>query len=444
MNTPNNKLKEVLDQLSVESWQLELVVSGFAVFLAGSSLTPIYRYGSKLHVVSEGINSDFGFLTIFAMILLACVFFIFINLILHIIFRGMWISAIGLRSISGEIDFEELSFARPFDKFMRKKLKSFDAFIQRLEDISSVIFAFTFLIVFMVISLGLFSFFIGIIAYFINGMDADTKHSEVYGIIGGFLIIIFLFSALLYFIDFITLGFFKKKRWIAIWYFPIYRLFSLITFSWLYRPLYYNLIDNKFGRRIGFFLVPYFIFITSMAMIQASLNLYIPKDKKGFEINDKYFDDTRDKEDRIQKILMPSKYIKNGFLELFLTYQARKDDEAVELICPNAIPDEVSGLRSTIRFGGQKEDKYHTPIDSLLNCVSQIYKVYINDSLYQNIDYYFYKDNHYNQEGIKTIIDLQHLKRGRHLLKVEHLNLDISKDSTISFEPYVQSPIWLE
>ncbi len=111
------KLKKLLDQLQVESWQLELLISGFVIFLAASSFEPISNYSSRLIVVREGINDHFGFLPLFSFILLGSIFFIFINLILHVIFRGMWISAIGLRSISGDIDFETLNLASPFDQF---------------------------------------------------------------------------------------------------------------------------------------------------------------------------------------------------------------------------------------------------------------------------------------------------------------------------------------
>jgi len=307
-----NKLKEYLDRLQVESWQLELLVSGFAIFLTAATFEPIEDYGTRLQVISDGIDLQIGVLTLFSSILYGSAFFVFVNLILHVVFRGMWISAIGLRSISGEIDFEELKFVKPFDKFMKKKLGSFDDFIHRLEDISSVIFAFTFLIVFMFVSFFLFMMFLGLITKLLNPiMSNDPAPLVEWGVKG--CVITILIAALLYFLDFVSLGFFKKKRWIAIWYYPIYRFFSIITFSWLYRPLYYNLIDNKFGKRVSFFLVPYFITGVFIATVSASLNLYIPEDKGKQEIYDNYYEDSRRDGDRIGRILIPSKYIDNGF-----------------------------------------------------------------------------------------------------------------------------------
>ncbi len=440
-----NKLKELLDRLQVESWQLELLVSGFAIFLTAATFEPISNYASRLQVISEGIDSQFGALTLFSSILYGSVFFVFINLILHLVFRGMWISAIGLRSISGEIDFEELKFAKPFDKFMQKKLGSFDGFIQRLEDISSVIFAFTFLIVFMIISLFLFILFMGLYTQLLNPI-MNNDPSKVVQFICMAVAIFILFCGLLYFLDFVSLGFFKKKRWIAIWYYPIYRVFSIITFSWLYRPLYYNLIDNRFGRRVGLFLVPYFIVIVFMFTVDTSINLYIPEIKGDYELKDRYFEDTRDEDSRMRSISIPSKYIKNGFLELFIKYNARRDDELIKEICPSLTPDEESGLGTDLVWGGSsssKEKRKHSPPDSLLDCVSQLYQVYINDSLYQDLDYYFYVDDAYGEEGLKTIIDLDHIPRGKHILKVNRRKFPKATDS-IYYRKLVATPIWLE
>ncbi len=442
-NSIKETLKELLDRLAVESWQLELVVSGFAIFLVGSSLEPIKLYGSRLFVISEGVNSDFNALPVIASILFASAFFVFINLILHIVFRGMWISAIGLRSISGEIDFSELKFARPFDTFLRKRLKSFDAFIKRLDDICSVIFAFTFLIVFMLVSIGLFFLYVGSVVYVLKLLEANTGFGDALGIVRAVVIVTFLISGFLYFLDFITLGFLKRKRWIAVWYFPIYRLFSFVTFSWLYRPLYYNLIDNKFGRRIGLFLFPYFILVGGLASLSAKVNLFIPEDKDGLLLIDRYFADKRDKDSRIVDMSIPSMYIKNGYLELFLLYYASNDDESIAVLCPDLTPDMPSGLGSDLEFninGGDEGPKYHSPADSILNCLSSNFEIKINDSIYQELDFYFYEDPVFEQEGIKTVIDVNHLKRGKHQLRVKRYEV-VKKDS-VALEPFASTPFW--
>lgn len=433
----------MLERLQNESWQLELLVSGFAIFLVGATFEPLLNYGRGLAVTSAGLDHNFAVLTIFSAILLGCLFFIFINLILHVIFRGLWISAIGLRSVSGDIDFSELKLAKPFDKFLQRRLGSFDSFIDRLENISSIIFAFTFLIVFMVLSIGLYSFFMGGIVSVLNNNFDDEAINAVK--IGSIILLLFLLvGGLLYFLDFITVGFFKRKRWIAIWYFPIYRFFSLITFSWLYRPLYYNLIDNKFGRRVGLFLFPYFFIVATLSTIKVEAFLFVPKDDaEHLTLLDDYYTDQRSETKRIEDVSIPSKYIDNGFLEFFIFYNPRTDDRTIKNLCPNLRPDKDIGIKMDIIRFSNEDTLDPSPPDSMLLCISSLYEIYLDDSLYQGLDYYFYEYPNFGEQGLKSIIDIQHLSRGQHQLKIKAQRSSFTNDS-LYWRTRAEFPFWKE
>lgn len=444
MATPtNNKIKELLDRLATESWQLELLISGFVIFLVGGSFDAIYRIARRARVVEDGLEMNVEFLSLFPVILLGCALFVFLNLILHVVFRGMWISAIGLRSISGEIDFEELRFKKPFDNFLKRKLGSFDNFIQRLEDISSVIFSFTFLIIFMVISIAFFFFFMLLLVYLIDSYWNDIPETLEFIPFG--LVIILLLFGFLYFLDFLTLGFFKRKRWLAVWYFPIYRLMSIITFSWLYRPLYYNLVDNRFGRKVGLLLVPYFITVLLLATSDASINKFIPEKSEALELQDHYYDDTRDPDRRIITLSIPSKYVDNRYLELFLVYNALNDDPVLDNKFPEFNLEKKIGYYTDIKInvGGEKETPKYTPADSLLYALSTLYEIKIDTVLYPELEFFFYENNNYGEQGIKTIIDLDSLARGKHVLNIQRLSMDYDSLNS-NMRHYATVPFWIE
>ena len=53
-----------------------------------------------------------------------------------------------------------------------------------------------------------------------------------------------LIAGFLGFIDFVTLGFFKRFKWISKIYWPIYRLVGVLTLARFYRPIYYILVSN--------------------------------------------------------------------------------------------------------------------------------------------------------------------------------------------------------
>lgn len=64
----------------------------------------------------------------------------------HLAIRGMWIGAIGLRSVSGDFDYNEMRYPDRFTAFLRKRLGSYDDYIQRLERNASVTFSLAFLL----------------------------------------------------------------------------------------------------------------------------------------------------------------------------------------------------------------------------------------------------------------------------------------------------------
>ena len=114
--TSDNKslFKEWLEKLQQESWQLELLISGFALY-------GIYEGKSVLDDLSNYIDiNTYQVFKVFTQVLwfaLSCGWFIFfINLLLHVILRGMWIGAIGLRYVSGAIDYEKLNYSEYYCK----------------------------------------------------------------------------------------------------------------------------------------------------------------------------------------------------------------------------------------------------------------------------------------------------------------------------------------
>ena len=148
-----SRLSEWLDNLARESWQLELIISGFAIFLLIGIYEPLDKMGTEL--MRGGLSERMQVIVGLPLgSLTAAWFILLVNLCIHVLFRGLWISTIGLRSVSDDIDFEALRFTPRFDRFLQRKVGSFDRYVERLEKICSVLFAFTFLILFMLLALG--------------------------------------------------------------------------------------------------------------------------------------------------------------------------------------------------------------------------------------------------------------------------------------------------
>ena len=151
----NKSFKKWLEILQQESWQLELLISGFAIFLLAGAFEQLDFISYQIKLLTTG-SSYFGTLYVPFQILLGVWYVLIINLILHVLLRGLWISTIGLRYVSGEIDFKLLNFNSTFDRFLKRRIVSFDLYIQQLEQLCSIVFAFTFLIIFILISFGIY------------------------------------------------------------------------------------------------------------------------------------------------------------------------------------------------------------------------------------------------------------------------------------------------
>jgi hypothetical protein len=191
----SNSFKKLLDRLQEDSWQLELLISGFAIFGLFYTLEPIAH---KMFVAQFDNNHFFVSILVIAHFSLQILIF---NLMLHVLLRGLWIGSLGLRYVFGEIDFNELNYGEQFTKYLKQKVGPFDAYINKLENFCSIIFAISFLLVFYI-----FSFFI--ISFISLGFNSNVPIWMIP--IVRFIFILFATGAVLTFFDFITQGFLKK------------------------------------------------------------------------------------------------------------------------------------------------------------------------------------------------------------------------------------------
>ena len=434
------KFSEWLANLQQESWQLELIISGFTIFLLLGAYEPLLKLIDQIELLAT-IDNFYKILIVPYGILRSAWYILVFNLLLHVALRGLWISTIGLRYISGDIDFDDLDFSPPFDKHLRKRIVSFDHYIERLEKICSVIFAFTFLLVFILISGGLVLGALVVIGLTIDWVDDYIGNGVV---VFAIFLLLFLFFAVVYFIDFITLGWVKKRRWFARIYYPFYRLFSFITLAFIYRPLYYNLIDNQFGRRVGLLVIPYVIILVLVGSLTVHSHGFLPDHRTQQSFDNRHYEDEGELDKLSYKPSIPSKFIEDDFLPLFLTYHPQGDG-AIKAMCPDLKPAETG-----ISFGGfflnsDDDPRSQMNADSALLCNAQIHHIYINDSLLSEVKYRFYDHPTREKIGLLTILDIQYLQRGEHILRVQakipRWNVKVGQDS-FNIRNIAHIPFW--
>jgi len=423
--------KKLLDKLQQESWQLELLISGFAIFgligLQGYIFEEYAQNAQDANIYKIGLLASAT----------PIIFILLFNLIIHVLLRGLWIGALGLRYVSGDIDYEALKYSEKFTSYLKRKVGSFDRYISRLEDYCSIMFAVSFLMVFYLIGIALFIILVAIIKE--ASMSYEGSYSSIIESIGKFIAILLFIGALITFVDFITQGFLKKKKWLSKIYFPFYRVFSILTLSFLYRPLVYNFLDNKFGRRISYLLFPlYFLIFLSTSTYYKTSN-YIKSTNLStsqFASNNNYYNTLPEKE-QVTTAAISAKIITKPFLPFFIPYKEAIEDRIFDFnpsLKPNA---DKRGLSTGVTINSNSSRVNRDSLTAIyLKTFKRIYKVSIDSTTYHQD--YILSENKKKQIGFETIIALDSLKKGKHILQLKR-KMNPEKDSLGTI---ISIPFW--
>lgn len=431
----NPAFKKLVQKLQEESWQLELIISGFAIFGLFTAF-PIIAES-----VRDSQNKQQIYMFVISLVAqISCGILIF-NLLLHVMLRGLWIGALGLRYVSGDIDYELLNYHERFTKYLKKKVGSFDKYIGTLENYCSVIFAISFLLIFYVIAITLTIISIALIANYIIGND--NLPNWVSNGIGIPLVLFIQLGMLLTFIDFLTLGYLKKKKWISKIYFPIYWMFSFITLSFLYRPLVYNFLDNKFGRRLSLILVPFFFLILIFSTFSYNSSNYYSAETSSNDFmanNENYEDIVNENNILLSDVTIQSKIITDDYIKVFMSYSESIEDRVFSLNPSLKPKKDIRGLNTSININGTfvNRRKRDSTKREYLKTLNTIYYLVI-DSTKQNADFIF-SQNKKGELGFETYVKTKgNISEGKHVFKVNRIRI---KNKDTSRWNVVKIPFW--
>ena len=351
---------EWLEKLQQESWQLELLISGLALYGIYASADLIlsieyYLEVNELNILGSFLSREIS--NAFIGLLWTSRTIFLINLLLHIVVRGFWIGAIGLRYVSGDIDYEELNYSDRFTNYYKKKIGSFDAYIERLENFSSILFSFTFLLFFLLFSFFIFNLVFFIVSYVLSStIDLFAFKKDQTDLSIGPQILLFIFYYLfgiLVLVDFLSLGSLKKisDKTVGGIYFWIYRFYSAISLSFLYRPILLNFLDNKYTKRLFILAVPYCFGLLLVGGFKMERHEFMPsfnQNESSYKamseniVNYVYYDDLRNeyvetlgslgqrkRKQKIDKISLSQYEVDQSELKVFLEY-SKYDTELIK------------------------------------------------------------------------------------------------------------------
>ena len=431
-------LKNHWTRYNSKAGSLNLLPQVFAIFGLFTAYEPL-----RIETVNAENEQQIYRFVVYLILQISCSILLF-NLLLHVILRGLWIGSLGLRYVSGDIEFEKLRYSERFTKYLQKRIVSFDRYIANLENYCSVLFAISFLLIFYVLAMTMIILSIVLVVNFI--LESDHLNKGVATILGSVLIVFIITGMILTFIDFLTQGWLKKKKWISRIYFPIYWVFSFLTLSFLYRPLVYNFLDNRFGRRLILLLVPIYIAILMMTSLEYRSSNYLDKDQRSsstFANKENYADMLTEDGDFPGHMVISSKVINKPFLQVFVPFSENLENRIFAY--NDSLTPEIDrrGLSTSMKATTNWSDRITSARQK--DSIRKMYLRTFNETHAFRIDSVDMDEDFIlttginNILGFETYIKIADLDEGKHLLRLRRKRKE--KD-TVKTVTDVILPFW--
>lgn len=389
-----------LARLQEQSWEPEIIISGivlFALYQMPDFIRQLEHFliNYSFYVFSSGAIDDL----LISLLLVANIWLV-IGFTAHLFLRSVWVAYIGLSFVYKKgIQTDRLRFRKSYSQLLFRD-RGFSKTIHRLEEICSTTFAISFLL-FMCI-LGAF-FALTLVALFIAFSIWLFPDSVSFNWVDPVLTAI----ALLYIIDFISLGWLKRIPYFSTIYYPLYRIMGWATLSPFYRRIYYSLISNhaKWKAALLIFLFTVgSIFLTvsfrsKSNIVDALLLRLDTKDEKSMYSG--HYQNLME-DDPSNLVQIPSDIISDQTLRVFLVHRTAFESRQIKTLC-----------------------EYENRIDTtpkphlVMDCLEAFYDLHLDDREVKT-DYHYIKHPKTYQEGLVTYLDIAHLDKGMHNLSVSY------------------------
>lgn len=410
--------------------ELELLVSGALVFGA-------YQMSDGTReliawALNHNIPSNSLWLIVLTIIALFFSTIVPISILIHFFFRVYWLALVGLKTAFQAQDPEQdppSSYPPMFERIIGRSL-DIEAHIGVVNTVSSCIFAFSFLMI--------FSFclsFLPCYLLFAGVGFLDQLGGPFLDFVSGLLNLGLSLGALLYMIDFFSLGSVKKSpwRWLRRLYFPFYVFYSWISLSFLYRGIYYYLIAHTSRKWLAFFLIIYFsltIFLFNQGYYANSLLPYVslkqPSHFEGLFKYQMFYEDEMPEAYLLHLPYIESYIVPRGKYSLRLSVPViyQLEDHLLQ-VCDSIRPFVERGWhwRRTVTFSFNRlwYPRNFNVVENtrgILNCFSGQIELSLNGKGLERNDFYYDFHPESGRLVFSKMIALDSLEKGRHLLRV--------------------------
>ncbi|MBK9336504.1 MAG: hypothetical protein IPM98_07895 [Lewinellaceae bacterium] len=444
-NRPEGERQSELQQLAANSWNLELIISGAAVFLA-SYLPGVvnraqhYFLNNLATSESPGKNAlpllAYTFGEIIAWLLVAA-------FVCHFIMRAFWAGLVGLHAVYPEgIKYEQLPGQTDFSREQaRKRFGRLDDYILRMDRLCNQVFSAAFLAALY----GLGISFAYLLVFSMMHLVPLFIPGETGKLTSIALLMLFVLIALLpaIFLMLLRNKRFTDNRRLQYWSDVANWITPRIVLPLVFHPInYLNLTFSSNVPRKRFYatltvmmvllfsVVLYSYFQTMLDLsgrTGSAFHTYFAQGAGANLLDSRRYDNLRPEGQALPKVSIPADVVFEPFLRVFVTYPKALDGQLAQVCTPAVFPDSLP--RSVRRHIA---DSLH------LQCFSQFFRVSINDSLLAPAAWIFHQHPTENTRGLLTYLPTGQFRPGKNILLIQAP----SEKKADSLRVYGVVPFW--
>ncbi|MEX1002560.1 MAG: hypothetical protein WDZ35_10640 [Crocinitomicaceae bacterium] len=377
MQVPEHKIPKWLQNLQENSWELELLISGGAIF----SLFQLSDYFLDF-IFSLKMTSRLPGTGLFIMLGMLGLKLLTVGFITHLLLRAFWLALVCINYVYPQgITVKKWKSAFPF----KEKNKAEDNLHTELIKVDKTAGLVMFFSILSILIIG------GALFYIIVTITIPAAFIGFSGTYFSIVMLLFLF----YFLDLLLFGVFRKIPGLSIAVFPFFWLMDTLTLRFLYRKslAMFATNINRWKASVGFFIIFFAALSLSYGSIYRAMhwpNIFDSRENRWNMASQEnwmshyFYMDVVEKDGiKLSSPAIQSQIIQENFLKLHVPYSKGYDSYL------------------------EPSSKEH---------LSDLFSVQINDSLYNNVEWFSYWAKENDQIAMMAIIDIKHLSRGKHTL----------------------------
>lgn len=433
-----------LQELSNQSWNLEFVVSGAAIF-STSFLPDLIEQAISYYFENYQAKDSLSNVllpTLAYSFAKASAYLLITTFFVHFILRAFWIAMVGLRAVFPQgIIFEKLPNTNTeLRESIKKKFGKLDDFIIRLDRRCSQIFSIAFILVLFSVMIALiyilsFLLIVGVKTYI------PAYYVKVMYFLRIILIAWFCLSAFGFIIG--TKEKYREHPILGKWLKIIVQSSSLLYFG-MYKPINYinlvfasNLPRKKYYLYMSSFAITFMVLAMSIYTQKLfehnglpfleSRNFY-SSGSTDYQLQSSFYDNQR-ADGEIAEASIQADVIQEPFIKLFINYGKVLDADLSKICKVPKIPENL-----------ERHEKRSLKDKARLECFGEYFQIALNDSTLHPVEFLYEEHGSERTKGISTYLSTEKCIIGRNQLYIRALETDSLPKKV--WTKYVTIPFW--